>query len=85
MFQDNKHFYLLSSSRKGGYNWWGWPSSWALKRISSTPDYIADSISYTNGLLTTIFNQALASELSVPEVSEVLWKEDLPLGTGRGY
>ena len=72
MFQDNKHFYLLSSSRKGGYNWWNWPSSWALKRISSksTSNY---------------FNQALGSELSVPGVSEVLWKENLPYGTGECY
>ena len=84
MFQDNKHFYLLSSSRKGGYNWWNWPSSWALKRISSksTSNYFNQGY---QGLNINQFNQALGSELSVPGVSEVLWKENLPYGTGECY
>ena len=67
---------MLSSTRKGGYNWWGWPSSWALKRISSTT---ADANAYSVN-----YNRALGSEISVPGESEVLWKENLPPGTGKG-
>ena len=77
LFKDNRHFYLLSSTRKGGYNWWGWPSSWALKRISST---FTSTLEYSRAL-----EQALGGEISVPGHSEVLWKENLPPGTGKGF
>lgn len=33
--QDNGHFYLLSSSRKGGHSDWRHPASWNIKRIDN--------------------------------------------------
>ena len=33
--QDNGHFYLLSSSRKGGHSDWRHPASWNVKRIDN--------------------------------------------------
>ena len=67
---------MLSSSRKGAFNQWGWPSSWALKRISSTSPS-------NSGAAYPKFNEALGSEWTVPGQSEVLWKENLN-GTGKG-
>ena len=77
--QDNRHFYLLSSSRKGGHSDWGYPASWNVKRISSS-DPKAGSANYQ----VDPFNKALGGDISVPEYSEVLWVEpNKPNGIGN--
>ena len=64
--QDSGHFYLFSSSRYGTTQ--SWKSTWAVKRISST-----DTGGGTAGITNNKYNQALASDVSVPGMSEVLW------------
>ena len=65
--QDNRHFYLLSSSRNDGISSWGYPSSWNVKRISSTDP--------NSGTPNMVPANALGSDVSVPGYSEVLWVE----------
>ena len=72
MFMQNTgHFYLLSSSKNIPTNSFYMPSSWAVKRISST------SGGGSAGTHNANFNYALAKNSSVPGESEVLWLQNI--------